>query len=236
MIQHQLNKHILITFLLLVVSIVFFGLSEIDLVVQDMLYDFDTKQWILSRDLQPYKFLFYDGIKKLLIIVILLLIFSSFLFYKTQLVQKYKKGLLIVVLSAILVPVVVGGLKKYTNMPCPKNEMHYGGIYPKIKVWEKFPTTFHLEKKVKCWPAGHASGGFALLSLFFLFKSRNNKVLAVVFALVMGWSMGTYKMLIGDHFLSHTVLTMIIAWFVILLIVAIVEKFIKKDKKGVDEQ
>ncbi len=236
MMQHQLNKHILMTFLVLVVSIVFFGLSEIDLVVQDMLYDFDTKQWILSRDLQPYKFLFYDGIKKLLIIVILLLIFSSFLFYKTQLVQKYKKGLLIVVLSAILVPVVVGGLKKYTNMPCPKNEMHYGGIYPKTKVWEKFPTTFHLDKKVKCWPAGHASGGFALLSLFFLFKSRNNKVLAVVFALVIGWSMGTYKMLIGDHFLSHTVLTMIIAWFVILLIVAIVEKFIKKDKKGLDEQ
>ncbi|MCD4758498.1 MAG: phosphatase PAP2 family protein [Arcobacteraceae bacterium] len=236
MMQQHLNKHLLITFIVLVGAIVFFGLSQIDLVVQDILFDFDAKQWILNRDLQPYKFLFYDGIKKFLIFSVLLLILFSVVFYKTRLIQEYRKGILVVVLSSILVPVVIGGLKKYTNMPCPKNEIHYGGIYPKTNVWKKFPTTFHTNKKIKCWPAGHASGGFALLSLFFLFKSRKNKILAAVFASTVGVSMGTYKMLIGDHFLSHTVLTMIIAWFVILLIVAIVEKFIKKDKKGLDEQ
>jgi membrane-associated PAP2 superfamily phosphatase len=31
--------------------------------------------------------------------------------------------------------------------------------------------------------------------------------------------MGGYKMIIGDHFLSHTVITMIFAWLIILIIV-----------------
>jgi membrane-associated PAP2 superfamily phosphatase len=77
---------------------------------------------------------------------------------------------------------------------------------------------------ISCWPAGHASGGFALLSLFFLFKSRRNKIFALIFGLSVGWMMGLYKMLIGDHFLSHTIITMILAWLIILVIAKIVNK------------
>ncbi|HIP14233.1 MAG TPA: PAP2 family protein, partial [Sulfurimonas autotrophica] len=43
-------------------------------------------------------------------------------------------------------------------------------------------------------------------------------------AMIVGWSMGLYKMIIGDHFFSHTLITMILAWFIILLIVKIVNK------------
>lgn len=227
MMQLPLNKHILITFVVLVVAIVLFALSQIDLIVQDILFDFDSKQWILNRDLQPYKFLFYDGIKKFLIFSVLLLILFSVIFYKTRVIQEYKKGILIVVLSSILVPVVIGGLKKYTNMPCPKNEIHYGGIYPKTAVWEQYPKELTKKPKIRCWPAGHASGGFALLSLFFLFKTKKNKRLALLGALLVGWSMGIYKMLIGDHFLSHTIITMVLSWLIIVTIVKISNNSLK---------
>ena len=40
--------------------------------------------------------------------------------------------------------------------------------------------------------------------------------------MVPGWSTGTYKILIGDHFLSHTVVTMLLAWLIILTIVGLV--------------
>ena len=53
---------------------------------------------------------------------------------------------------------------------------------------------------------------------FFYLKRKKNKYLALGIAMVIGWSMGIYKMLIGDHFLSHTIITMIIAWLIILLI------------------
>ena len=103
-------------------------------------------------------------------------------------------------------------------MPCPKNEIHYEGVYPSTKVWEHYPKEFKQPSSIRCFPAGHASGGFALLSLFFLFKTKRNKILAIVGALTVGWSMGLYKMLIGDHFLSHTIITMILAWLIILII------------------
>jgi membrane-associated PAP2 superfamily phosphatase len=75
-----------------------------------------------------------------------------------------------------------------------------------------------ITKKFKCYPAGHASGGFALMSLFFLFKTYKNRIIALLFAFVIGWSMGVYKMLIGHHYLSHTVITMILSWLLILAI------------------
>jgi membrane-associated PAP2 superfamily phosphatase len=138
-----------------------------------------------------------------------------------------------VVLSSIAVPLVVGSLKAVSNMPCPKSLDIFNGTYPHTCVWEKYATKdCHLEKQ-KCWPAGHASGGFALLSLIFLFHSRKNKIIAGSIAMVIGWSMGSYKMLIGDHFLSHTTITMILAWLLILLIARGVDWVIKKNIKVV---
>jgi membrane-associated PAP2 superfamily phosphatase len=211
------KKHILITVLVIIVTILFFAYTDVDIYVQNLFYNFQTHQWILNRNLQPWKFIFYDGMKKALIIVGIA--FLAALFIKKF--EKYKKGILIVVISAVLVPAAVGELKKITNMPCPKNRTEYGGIYPKTKVWEHYPKNFHA-KRIKCWPAGHASGGFALMSLFFLFKRKKNRYLALVFGIILGWIMGIYKMLIGDHFLSHTLLSMEIAWLLIVIVACII--------------
>ena len=125
-------------------------------------------------------------------------------------------------LSLIIIPLCIGSLKAVTNTPCPKNIEFFGGNYPNIQLFDSYPQDFIQESNIKCWPAGHASGGFALMSLFFLFKKRKNKIAALLGAIVIGWSMGTYKMLIGDHFLSHTIVTMIISWLIIVILVKIV--------------
>ena len=57
------------------------------------------------------------------------------------------------------------------------------------------------------------------MALFFLFKTPKNQKRALSVALVIAWSMGLYKILLGDHFLSHTIITMIMAWLIILIIV-----------------
>jgi len=88
----------------------------------------------------------------------------------------------------------------------------------KTAVWQRYAQPYKDMEHISCWPAGHASGGFALLSLFFLFKTKKNRYIALIGALTVGWSMGVYKMLIGDHFLSHTILTMILAWLIVLVI------------------
>lgn len=218
-----MTKNILLTCIALLSSIILFEYSGIDFFIQDFFYDFELKQWFLDRNEPIAKLVFYDGIKVVLVTFILIIISGLLFFRKTQLIQKYRKDLIIVVLSTIMVPVSVGALKATTNVPCPKNLKHYNGTYPYVTLLKEYPRNFYQPEKIKCYPAAHASGGFGFLALIFLFKTRRNKVVAALSVLGTGWSMGTYKMLIGDHFLSHTVVSMIFAWFVILIIAKCVD-------------
>ena len=213
-----INKQISYTSITLIFTIIFFSISNLDYIVQDNFYNFNTHSWILNKATQPYRLIFYDGIKKILILFVLLLLFIVIFFRQNHIIKEYYKNILLVILSAILVPVIVGGLKKSTNMPCPKNEIHYGGNMIKTSIWQRYTKPYSSMPKIACWPAGHASGGFSLLSLFFLFKTKRKKYIAIITVLIIAWSMGIYKMLIGDHFLSHTIITMLISWLIILTI------------------
>ena len=217
------NKQIVITAFLLIAVIALFQFSNLDIFVQSFFYDFDKKSWLIDKNEPILKFFFYDGIKNLLLLFgVAILVFLIF-FRKNILVQEYKKGLIIVLLSAILVPSMIGFLKDITNTPCPCNIVYFNGTYPDKKVFDSYPKDFIQKSKVKCWPAGHASGGFALMALFFLFKTPKNQKKALFVALIIGWSMGTYKMLLGDHFFSHTIITMLMAWLIILIIVKFIQ-------------
>ncbi|MDD2369097.1 MAG: phosphatase PAP2 family protein [Sulfuricurvum sp.] len=223
-------KNIWASALILLLSVLFFGLSGTDIWVQKHFYNPLTHQWIVDTNNPVLRFIFYDGIKRLLIILNVLVIIVLIVKWKKPFLAPYKRGLVIVVLSSIFVPLLVSSLKAVTNIPCPKSLEIFDGTYPHTCVWEKYPSDFCQKQKQKCWPAGHASGGFALLSLIFLFRSRRAKIGAVALAMVIGWSMGSYKMLIGDHFLSHTFITMIMAWLIISIIVAILNRL---EQKGV---
>jgi len=220
----NINIHILFTSIVLIFIIALFEYTSLDIYVQNQFFQFDTNSWILNRDEPIFKFIFYDGVKRVLIIFAVIVLISLLFFKKNELIRRYKHGLLIILLSSIFVPLLVGALKAVSNTPCPKNIEYFGGNYPDIKVFDSYPKEFIQKDKIKCWPAGHASGGFALMALFFLFKKRKNQILGLTFALTIGWSMGIYKMLIGDHFLSHTIITMLLAWLIILIITKIVQR------------
>ncbi len=228
--MNSVNKQIALTCLILLCSIILFEYSNIDLLLQDKLFNFESKHWLLDRNEKVAKFIFYDGYKDAYIIFVVVVLAVLLFFRKTQFVRAYKQGLLIVLISTCMVPLVVGVLKGASNTPCPRHLDHYNGDYPYVKVLASYPEGFHQEKKVKCWPAGHASAGFSLLSLFFLFKKRRNQVLALVSVMIVSWSIGSYKMLIGDHFLSHTVVTMVLAWLIILIIAKNVHRYIVVQK------
>ena len=90
----NLNKHILITAILLISVIAIFQFTDLDIFIQSFFYNFDTKNWLIDKDEPILKFFFYDGIKNLLILfAVNILIFLIFL-RKKELIQEYKKGLL----------------------------------------------------------------------------------------------------------------------------------------------
>jgi membrane-associated PAP2 superfamily phosphatase len=221
----NINLQIIITSIILICVIALFQFSEIDIFIQSHFFNFETKKWLIDKNEPILKFFFYNGVKNSLLIFAIIILLSLIFFRKNSLIKEYKKGLIIVLLAAAIIPSVVGTLKAVTNTPCPNNINYFGGEYPDIKLFDSYPKDFVQKSKIKCWPAGHASGGFALLGLFFLFKTEKNRKKTIVFALIIGWSMGLYKMLLGDHFLSHTIITMVLSWLIILLIVKLTEKF-----------
>lgn len=216
MVQNSIKKQILATILILIATILIFEFSDYDILVQN--YFYRNNSWIIDRNNSLLKFIFYDGLKKL-IILFFIMIFLSLFFLKKPFIENNKKILIIILLSGILIPSIVGILKASTNMPCPRNLSYFGNNYPSVGLFEHYPKNFIQPKKIKCWPAGHASGGFSLMSLILLFKSRKNKTIALLPILVIAWSMSLYKMAIGDHFLSHSIITMIISWLVILILI-----------------
>lgn len=226
MMPKSINKQIVATAILLLFVLFVFQYSNIDIEIQEYFYNFNTNEWIWDRKEPISNLLLYTGLKKTLIVFAVIVLFTLVIFWKKELIQKYKAGMIIIVLSSILVPATVISLKNETNTPCPKNIEHFNGSYPDIKVFDSYPKDFKQEGKIRCWPAGHASAGFALMSLFFLFKKRKNQILALGFAVFVGWIMGSYKMIIGDHFLSHTIITMIIAWFEILIIAKFTQRIV----------
>lgn len=207
----------------LVVAVLIFEFLPIDGMVQPWFYNANTHTWLVDRNDPVLDLMFYSGIKKIFVTSILFLLFSLVFLRRFSWVKDNTKGLLIVVLSSIIVPLTVGALKDTTNMPCPNQLVEYDGPYPHIGLFEQL-TEQQQRPVTRCYPAGHASGGFSLLALLFLVTASRSKKIILALVMTLGWSTATYKMAIGDHFLGHSVVTMILAWLIILMIVAGVEK------------
>lgn len=217
-----MTRQLALTALTLIMTVLLFNALDIDLWVQDHFYNAELQQWILDKDQKIARLIFYDGIKRVYIVFALALAVALVFFRNHTRIQAYRQGLLIVLLSSLAVPLVVGGLKSITHIPCPRHITHYNGSYPHVTLLSSYPANFETRAAARCFPAAHASGGFALLSLFFLFKTRRHKIMGLATAMTLGWSTGIYKMLIGDHFLSHTLVTMLLAWLIILTIAGLV--------------
>lgn len=223
-----INKSIIFTTLVLIGMILLFGLNNnIDVWVQNHFYNFQTHKWLIVRDERPWlDFILYDGIKKFLIAGYSLLLITLVIGYKKQWVQKYRREILILLLSGIFVPTIIVALKTVTNVPCPRDWQMYGGEYPHVGVFDRYPDNFCQKGHIRCWPAGHASFGFSLLALIAIARTRRQQWIAFGISMGIAWSMGLYKILKGDHFLSHTLIAMVMGWLIITSIVHLVKKYI----------
>lgn len=226
------TKNIFLTAAFLLAVILFFGWNpSADVWVQNHFYNPQSGHWLIVEGENPWlDFILYDGMKKLLIIVYSILLLIVLLGYRKKWVQHHRRAMIILVLSGILVPSVVVGLKTLTNVPCPRDWQMYGGEYPHVGVLDAYPENFCQEHRIRCWPAGHASFGFSLLALVFVFRRKKEQMLALIGAMGIAWSMGIYKILKGDHFLSHTIIAMIMGWLIILLIVRLID-FLQRGRR-----
>lgn len=146
----------------------------------------------------------------ILIITIAAYVFKFF--NKTQ-----RLALLYATCASLMSILLVSGLKQVSMLPCPWDVQGLGGDLPYRYLHQLFSSR---EAGLQCFPAGHASGGYALFSLYFaaqIWRSGNLKAKPVsrcwlLPAVLIGGLFGIGQQLRGAHFLSHDLATALLCW------------------------
>jgi membrane-associated PAP2 superfamily phosphatase len=224
---NQLTKLPAIVLSVILGAVIYFGveISPLDLWIQDLLYDFGQGKWLVDQNSFWPKLIFYQSIK---IALVVLGTGSLVLFIHTFYRSRYKHNrwvYLYLFICMSIVPLTASSMKSVTNTYCPWDISRYGGDQPYVKVMETYPPDYRqTNEQPHCFPAGHASGGFALFAFFFIVRGYRRKIIALGCALGVGWTMGIYQMLKGAHYFSHTLATMILAWILCQVIYYIMAK------------
>ncbi len=221
-----MKKQFALSFVLLALTLVLFSWTDFDVTLQDFFFDRESGRWMVSPAdhvlLSPF---FYRGFKKALGCIGGVCFLLFLLSFRRESLKPHRAAFLMLLLSLVFVPVIVAGAKQVTNEYCPKQVDRYGGFFPHVGVLKPYPADFVQIKKGKCYPAGHATGGFALMALYFCFSSPKKRRIGLAIGLTAGWLTGNYQMLRGEHFLSHTIVSMIASWIVILTIYCLLKHF-----------
>ena len=131
---------------------------------------------------------------------------------------RHRRDFLYVVFAFSLCTGVIHYLKSHTSVYCPVETTQYGGKIEHKEWYDNF-TLLQDAGEGRCWPGGHASGGFTLLALYFVARRYRWRYAKVVLhgSLLLGMVYGTTRVLQGWHYMSHTFWAGIFVWLTCLL-------------------
>ena len=216
------------------IATLIFEHSQLDIRISALFYN--NGHWLLEKGAQPYAFIFYDLPKALLILLAVYLIVVLIVKYRQPLpdfasnqhntIDRFliplpvrEIGYLLIILA--IVPTTIATLKGVTHVSCPNDLVMFNGDLPYLNLWQNIVAA----TPARCFPAAHASAGFSLYGLAFLPTLKKYRYQILTAVTVLGWTMGLYKMLFGDHFFSHTLVSMLLS----LTIVCALAAFFFKD-------
>jgi membrane-associated PAP2 superfamily phosphatase len=130
----------------------------------------------------------------------------------------HRRDFLFVVFAFAICTGVIHFLKAHTSVYCPIETTLYGGKIAHMEWYNNFQL-FKEAGDGRCWPGGHASGGFTMLALYFVarrYRWRFSKAL-MWGSLLLGFIYGTTRVLQGWHYMSHTFWAGIFVWLACLL-------------------
>ena len=124
-----------------------------------------------------------------------------FLSFKLTRLKTWRFELGLSFLLSALSAGLIGLIKSQSRHDCPWNMLQSPGP---DWLWNLSANQGH------CFPAGHASTGFALLSVYFVFRKRAPAVAYafLIASLISGSIMAWGQMMRGAHFLSHSLWTL----------------------------
>ena len=157
----------------------------------------------------------HEGGRKLILMIAVGAVAVWAFSYRVATLRSLRRAALFLLLSIALGTGIVALGKNTLDRHCPWDYDIFYGPVPYVRLFEATPTGY--EKGV-CFPAGHASGGFSLMSSYFIFAGRDRRKAlgGLLLGLLMGSLFGFGQVARGAHFVSHNVWTAAVCWFTAL--------------------
>ncbi|PKO42927.1 MAG: phosphoesterase [Betaproteobacteria bacterium HGW-Betaproteobacteria-22] len=209
-------KHLLAGLLVAAFMRLVYPVLHIDANLTDLFFDAQRQHFPLKHNLFLTQWM-HTGLKWLMVTVAVLSLVLSVSSYFFARIKAYRAPLLWVFVGMVVSTTVVAILKHYNQHACPWDLTVYGGDLPLIALFEAPPAGVELGR---CFPAGHPSGGFALMAFYFAFITYRPAFARwmLLLSLVMGLVMGGVQIARGAHFLSHVLWSGWTVWMTLLIL------------------
>lgn len=210
-----LYAHFIYPLTILIVLSTLFNLLDIDKILADYLYRLQGNSWALKDNWITEQVLHKGGriASLLLALVVLGLLVAS---YGLSNWIQHRKPLVYLFAAIAGNSLLVSLLKSFLAVSCPWEFQRYGGSLNYHTVFEQLS----LRNGGGCFPAGHASAGYAWIALYFFWlgHASNLRWAGLAIPLVAGIAFGFAQQVRGAHFISHDVWTLAICWFYSLVL------------------
>ena len=207
--------------LIAAVCLLWLDTTDVDRAITSWFFDPVSHSFPLRYD-EFLEVVLHRWAKYVVILLGSLAIAAFLLSFFIELLLPHRRVLLFVALSLALAPATVAALKASSSKHCPWDLAEYGGPVPYMRL---FGATRSDVGHGRCFPAGHAASGFALMSFYFVGRARQSPNLAragLATGLAAGLLLGLGRMMQGAHFLSHTLWSGLVCWVVLLALCALV--------------
>jgi membrane-associated PAP2 superfamily phosphatase len=211
MVARSLRRPALVTLLLLLALLAWDG-SNLDMRLARWFGDakgFElTEHWLFTSGL-------HDGGR--LVAWVLAMWLTLMVWWPVGWLRRLEAGERVQLIATTLLAVLlVSSLKAFSSTSCPWDLAAFGGVARHVSHWSWVPDG----GSGRCFPAGHASSGFAFIGGYFVWRRHAPAIARIwlVLALLAGFTLGLGQQVRGAHFMSHTLWTGWLCWSLALAI------------------
>ncbi|MBF0584017.1 MAG: phosphatase PAP2 family protein [Magnetococcales bacterium] len=213
--------HGLLPGLIFLAGLLCYHLYNWDFVIQDLFFDPAVGRWRHGEAWWANQLL-HDGGRGVIKLTALTAGIAWALSFagKRKRWRSWRRPAAYVLLAIGLCTGVVALIQFVSPLPCPYSLAQYDGDLAHLSAWEGY---FSGQRFGRCFPGKHASGGFSLFLLYYLFRDRHLglALVGLMVGVLAGSLFSFAQMARGAHFFSHNWWSMGIDWGVITLLYAI---------------